>query len=314
MAIVDRSTLYNWFKRGDKPLASQFADWIDSYWHKWELIPGNRIEGLQEALDAKTNETDFEAHINDTDNPHEVNPGQIGAATSEEMSDLQTIVAALNGAFVYRGNIANTNAAVAANHSLLTARLTALLGRVPRLGDVLKDTDEVEWYCTGEQSSPGVYVWNEYGQSKINPVTQFINGLMLAIDKVKLDGIEAEANKYIHPTATAFVSGLYKITVNNLGHVTAATAVVKADITALGIPGQDTDTVYTHPSATAYTSGLYKITVNSLGHVTAATAVVKADITALGISDAGYTHPTATAYASGLYKITVNILGHVTAA
>jgi hypothetical protein len=61
--------------------------------------------------------------------------------------------------------------------------------------------------------------------------------------------------------------------------------VVKADITALGIPGTDTntDTVYTHPTATAYASGLYKITVNNLGHVTAATAVVKADITALGI-------------------------------
>lgn len=35
---------------------------------------------------------------------------------------------------------------------------------------------------------------------------------------------------------------MYKITVNNLGHVTAATAVTKADITGLGIPGSDTDT------------------------------------------------------------------------
>lgn len=32
-------------------------------------------------------------------------------------------------------------------------------------------------------------------------------------------------------------SGLYKITTNSEGHVTAATAVTKADITALGIPG-----------------------------------------------------------------------------
>jgi hypothetical protein len=35
---------------------------------------------------------------------------------------------------------------------------------------------------------------------------------------------------------------LYKITTNSEGHVTAATAVIKADITALGIPGSDTDT------------------------------------------------------------------------
>ena len=45
---------------------------------------------------------------------------------------------------------------------------------------------------------------------------------------------------YTHPSATAYSSGLYKITTNALGHVTAATAVVKTDITALGIPAQDT--------------------------------------------------------------------------
>lgn len=40
----------------------------------------------------------------------------------------------------------------------------------------------------------------------------------------------------------AFASGLYKITTNSEGHVTAATAVAKADITGLGIPGSDTNT------------------------------------------------------------------------
>ena len=96
---------------------------------------------------------------------------------------------------------------------------------------------------------------------------------------------------YTHPTYTAKSSGLYKITVNNLGHVSAATAVAKADITGLGIPAQDT--VYTHPSHTAKSSGLYKITVDALGHVSAATAVAKADITGLGIpaQDTVYTHP-----------------------
>lgn len=41
---------------------------------------------------------------------------------------------------------------------------------------------------------------------------------------------------------SAFASGFYKITTNAEGHVTAATAVTKADITGLGIPAQDTDT------------------------------------------------------------------------
>lgn len=49
---------------------------------------------------------------------------------------------------------------------------------------------------------------------------------------------------YDHATAkgSAFSSGLYKITTNAEGHVTAATSVAKADITGLGIPGSDTNT------------------------------------------------------------------------
>ena len=53
---------------------------------------------------------------------------------------------------------------------------------------------------------------------------------------------------YQHATAkgSAFASGLYKITTNAEGHVTAATAVTKNDITALGIPGSDTNTNTTY--------------------------------------------------------------------
>ena len=121
---------------------------------------------------------------------------------------------------------------------------------------------------------------------------------------------------YTHATAkgSAFASGLYKITTNAQGHVTAATAVTKSDITALGIPTQDTNTTYqnattsadglmssedktklngiasgankyTHPAsaAGAKSNGLYKITTDANGHITAATAVTKTDITNLGI-------------------------------
>lgn len=46
-------------------------------------------------------------------------------------------------------------------------------------------------------------------------------------DKTKLAGIAAGANKYVHQSHTAATSGLYKITVDALGHVTAVTAVTK---------------------------------------------------------------------------------------
>lgn len=45
---------------------------------------------------------------------------------------------------------------------------------------------------------------------------------------------------YTHPAHTAKESGLYKMTVDAEGHVSAADAVTKDDITGLGIPAQDT--------------------------------------------------------------------------
>lgn len=68
-------------------------------------------------------------------------------------------------------------------------------------------------------------------------------------EKTKLAGIASGANKYVHPSHTAATSGLYKITVDALGHVTAVTKVTKEDITGLGIPG--TNTTYGLASATA---------------------------------------------------------------
>lgn len=116
---------------------------------------------------------------------------------------------------------------------------------------------------------------------------------------------------YVHPKFTPHDAGLYKITVNDEGHVSDATAVTKEDITALGIPAQDT--VYTHPSYIPREAGLYKVTVDSTGHVSNAAVVTKADITSLGIpaQDTIYTHPSYTAQANGMYKITVDNIGHV---
>lgn len=62
-----------------------------------------------------------------------------------------------------------------------------------------------------------------------------------------------------HATAlsSAASSGLYKVAVNTYGHVTSATAVGKADITALGIPGSDTNDAVTQTATT--TSAAYEV-------------------------------------------------------
>ena len=79
---------------------------------------------------------------------------------------------------------------------------------------------------------------------------------MSAADKKKLDGIGENAQQYQHPTHEAHAEGLYKVTVDEQGHVSAATEVAKEDITALGIPAQDT----TYGEATAEAAGLMSST------------------------------------------------------
>lgn len=99
---------------------------------------------------------------------------------------------------------------------------------------------------------------------------------------------------YQHATAkgSAFASGLYKITTNAQGHVTAATAVTKSDITALGIPGQDTNTTYGVASSSA--NGLMS-------------AADKAKLDGIASGANKYTLPTASSSTLGGVKTGANI-------
>lgn len=75
------------------------------------------------------------------------------------------------------------------------------------------------------------------------------NGLMSPTMLTKLNSL----NNYTHPARNAAASdkeGLYKITVDALGHVSHTTAVTKEDITKLGIPGS-APTVDTAMSSTS---------------------------------------------------------------
>ena len=85
--------------------------------------------------------------------------------------------------------------------------------------------------------------------------TTSTDGLMSSEDKTKLDGIATGANKYVHPSYTSKASGLYKVTVDSTGHVSATSAVAKSDITALGIPGSDTNTWIALKGATTSAAG-----------------------------------------------------------
>jgi hypothetical protein len=76
MSIKARTLLKTWFETGKYPEQSQFADWIDSFFHKTEdTIEMESINGLQEALDSKQS-------VVGTENPNEIQEIEVpGAAT-----------------------------------------------------------------------------------------------------------------------------------------------------------------------------------------------------------------------------------------
>lgn len=130
----------------------------------------------------------------------------------------------------------------------------------------------------------------------------------------------ATYNNYVHPAGSApsKASGFYKFSTDSTSHVASVTAVAKSDITALGIPGQDTTygnatqstsglmsaadktkldgistgaNKYVHPTGEAANKalGLYKVATDATSHVKQVAAVTKKDITDLGIADTSST-------------------------
>ena len=138
-------------------------------------------------------------------------------------------------------------------------------GRVPSgqlpsyVDDVLEYSSRSAFPATGETGKIYValdtnktYRWGGSDYVEISP--------SLALGETSSTAYRGDRGKaaYDHAQAKggAFDSGLYKITTNAEGHVTAASAAQKSDITALGIPAQDT----TYNNATQSADGLMSAT------------------------------------------------------
>jgi len=62
---VNINTILSWFRTGLKPTQQQFwASWT-SFWHKEDEIPQSSISGLTNVLAAKTENSQFNAHLTD---------------------------------------------------------------------------------------------------------------------------------------------------------------------------------------------------------------------------------------------------------
>ena len=69
--------------------------------------------------------------------------------------------------------------------------------------------------------------------------TQESAGFESPLDKIKLDGIEEGANKYVHPAHDKHNMGLYQIAVDDEGHVSTAQTVTSGDFDAIGVAPKD---------------------------------------------------------------------------
>lgn len=86
-------------------------------------------------------------------------------------------------------------------------------------------------------------------------------GAMSSAHYTKLEGIEAGANAYTHPAYTSKSSGLYKVTVDATGHVSATASVSDSDIPSLPASkiGSGTLDAARIPTATASAIGGIKV-------------------------------------------------------
>ena len=105
-----------------------------------------------------------------------------------------------------------------------------------QLGDLIVNSDSGVASKNYVDTQLGVHNISNTAHADLRTTaTSSANGLMSSTDKAKLDTIAQNANNYTHPSYTQQGSGLYKITVDNTGHVSAATTVTKSDITALAV-------------------------------------------------------------------------------
>ena len=152
-------------------------------------------------------------------------------------------------------------------------------------------TEDTLTYIVG-----GVTYNFELGMSAICQDPSADNGRSVYLFKGKTDEGKAiwwkTGSNYQHPSHTAHESGLYKITTDGLGHVSNATSVTKADITALGIPAQNT----TYSAG----SGL-SLSGTTINHASSSTA-----------GTAGSSSSTSGSSTISIPYVTYNATGHIT--
>ena len=88
--MASREQIKQWFKTFDKPLSSQFWEWLNSYWHKDDQIPIESIDGLTQNLQQKANKSEVDEKAN-KESEELFQSGDITIITDRSESSLKVI-------------------------------------------------------------------------------------------------------------------------------------------------------------------------------------------------------------------------------
>ena len=183
-----------------------------------------------------------------------VNSKALSADITLSASDVGAIASSLKGA-------ASGVAELDANGLVPTSQLPSYVD------DVLEYTNKASFPATGETGKIYVdkatnltYRWSGSAYVEISP--------SLALGTTSSTAFRGDYGNtaYTHATdssrlTTSTASGLYKVAATAQGHIASLTAVEKADITGLGIPGSDTNNAVTQTATT--TSANYEVLFSS---------------------------------------------------
>lgn len=214
-----------------------------------------------------------------------VNHTHTGYASASDLSTLQTLV----------GDTTVSSQISAA----ITGKVDAVTGKGLSTNDYTNtEKEKLDGIEAGAQANQYAFYGIKVGSTTIAADTETDTVTLAAGNNVTITPdavndkitIAAKDTVYTHPTYTSKGAGLYKVAVDSTGHVNATSGVSKSDITALGIPAQDT----TYATATTSEAGLMS-------------AADKTKLNGIATGANKYTLPTASSSTLGGVKTTSTV-------
>ena len=235
------------------------------------------VTDLNDKLDAKANVTHTHA-IDDVTNLRTTLDGKAASKHSHATSDitgLDSKISEIEGDVAGKADSVHTHdAADVVSGTLAVDRVPSipdskiegvsaskLVGTIPTgnlpsyVDDVIEADDYDSLPPTGEDGK--IYVDKETNKTYRWGGSAYVEiSASLALGETSATAFRGDygqtAYQHAQSKGSEFATGFYKIATNAEGHVISATAVAKGDITALGVPAQDT----TYVDATGSASGL----------------------------------------------------------